>query len=70
MTLKVNFPVNEKHCEFVKSLVGDAYVVMGEQTGIPHHHPHAHIERALAERMILNRLSGKQVVDIGGNAVR
>lgn len=62
--------MNEKYADFVKSLVGDAYRVLGEQTGIPHHHPHAHIERALAERMILSRLSGKNIVDIGGNAVR
>lgn len=42
----------------------------GNTSGLPHQHPIAHVERALTERIILQRLLKQSIVDIGGNAVR
>jgi hypothetical protein len=53
--LSFNFPKPEGMEKFVESIVGKAYDLKFYEQGIPHKHPLAHVERAIAERYILSR---------------
>lgn len=55
---------------FVSLIAGKTYVTKFREEGIPHKHPLAHVERAVVERYVLSRCQGKNIIDVGGNAVR
>lgn len=66
----MNFPIDEHIVKYFAKVCGDAYKIVGRENTLPHHHPRAHIERAVAESIILSRCKGQNLIDAGGNSVR
>lgn len=72
--IPVSFPETKAVTKYFDENYGKSVFIEHNAAGIPHDHPIAHIERALTEKMVHDRIKTTHgdgyLIDVGGNPIR